>query len=106
MTDKLANQNKVQVVALKLDKSKPREFAFRMFLDRNDLNGINRKEAILRMFEYMYSNDLLDKSAFVIKYSGSKKNIKQNNIESKSKIDTFSISETKANVPKNDWDEV
>lgn len=105
MTDRLTNQNEIQVVALKLDKNKAREFAFRMFLDQNDSNGINRKEAILRMFEYMYSNDLLDNSTFITKNS-SKKDIKQDNVESKSKIDVFNINETKSKVSKNDWDDV
>lgn len=105
MTDRLTNQNEIQVVALKLDKNKAREFAFRMFLDQNDSNGINRKEAILRMFEYMYSNDLLDNSTFITKNS-SKKDIKQDNVESKSKIDVFNINETKSKVSKNDWNDV
>lgn len=105
MTDRLTNQNEIQVVALKLDKNKAREFAFRMFLDQNDSNGINRKEAILRMFEYMYSNDLLDNSTFTTKNS-SKKDIKQDKVESKSKIDVFNINETKSKVSKNDWNDV
>lgn len=62
MTNKLTNNNKIQVVALRLNKDKLREYQFRLFLDQNNLNGINRKETILRMFEYIYKNDIPDKN--------------------------------------------
>ena len=52
MSKKLTNTNKVQVVSLHLDKTKLRELRFREFLDENNENGINRKESILRMFEF------------------------------------------------------
>ena len=47
----LLNKNKVQSVILKLDKDKPRELRFREYLDSKVKEGMNRKEAILQLFE-------------------------------------------------------
>lgn len=47
----LLSENKIHQVILKLNKEIPRERALREFLDNATINGINRKEAILRVFE-------------------------------------------------------
>lgn len=52
----LSSPNKIHSVLIKLDKDVPREKALRQFLDDAANNGINRKEAILRLFE-MYSGE-------------------------------------------------
>lgn len=53
----LSNDKQIHQIILKLDKDIPRERALRLFLDNASLNGINRKEAILRIFEeYSDSN--------------------------------------------------
>lgn len=51
----LLSEHKVHQIILKLNKDIPRERALREFLDNATINGINRKEAILRIFEE-YSN--------------------------------------------------
>jgi hypothetical protein len=48
---KLLSESKIHQVLLKLNKDIPRERALREFLDQATMNGINRKEAILRIFE-------------------------------------------------------
>lgn len=93
---KLANNNKVQVVSLKLDKDKPRELAFRVFLDQNEAHGINRKETILRMFEQLMSQN---KGVFINTYEY----IKDTN-DSNSKINTISINSSNADI--GDWEAI
>jgi len=93
---KLNNNNKIQVVSLKLDKTKPRELAFRAYLDQNESNGINRKETILRMFEQIMkqNNNIFDNE---YQYKEDDTNDDKNN----SKINTIKIKN--ANVKANDW---
>jgi len=104
----LTNESKIQVVALKLDKSKPRELAFRRFLDQNDLNGVNRKETILKMFEYMLEQNILNKSSFVGDYT-----IKEsegisisNKQPDEPDINILKFNVSDIDVPKDDWGKI
>lgn len=91
---KLTNKNKVQVVSLKLDKDKPRELAFRAFLDQNEANGINRKETILRMFEQLMNQN---NNIFINDYDY----IEDDNSNNDKKINTISIDKSNASI--DDW---
>jgi hypothetical protein len=95
---KLTNSKKVQVVSLKLDKNKPRELAFRIFLDQNEINGINRKETILRMFEQIVKQS---NNIFADNYAYVKNDIEEN---PNTKIDTITINQSNTNI--DDWDAI
>ena len=56
----LISDKKFHSVLLKLDREKPRELKFRRYLDENYLNGVSRKESVLRLFDYVVSQGLLD----------------------------------------------
>lgn len=68
MNKELLNDRKVQSVILKLDKDKPRELRFRMYLDDKRREGMNMKEAILQLFE-----SSVDSNEFSRAYSASHK---------------------------------
>lgn len=98
MVEKLTNQSKVQVVSLKLDKTKSRELAFRKFLDTNNEKGINRKESILRMYESMLEgktlyNDVLQESNGVIEDN--------KDIDNSENLETLSIPKSTPQIK--DW---
>lgn len=89
---KLANNNKIQVVSLKLDRDKPRELAFRIFLDQNEANGINRKETILRMFEQLMNQN---KNMFMNNFEYEEE---EDNNDTDTKINTVSINKLNADM--------
>lgn len=91
---KLANNNKIQVVSLKLDRDKPRELAFRIFLDQNEANGINRKETILRMFEQLMNQN---KNMFMNNFEYEEEEEEDNN-DTDTKINTVSINKLNADM--------
>lgn len=49
----LISDKDIQSILLKLDKNKPREREFRQYLDDNVNYGIDRKETVLRMWEFI-----------------------------------------------------
>lgn len=53
----LISKQDIQSVIVKLDKNKPRELEFRQYLDDNVKYGIDRKETILRMWEFISNKD-------------------------------------------------
>lgn len=53
----LISKQDIQSVIVKLDKNKPREREFRQYLDDNVKYGIDRKETILRMWEFISNKD-------------------------------------------------
>lgn len=58
--EKLINDNDIQRVVIRLDRSIPRERAVRQYFDDNVRNGINRKELLIKIFEFLESYELLD----------------------------------------------
>ena len=62
----LASDKQIHPITIKLDREKPRELAFRRYLDENDKYGKDRKETIIRLFEFMVSNGLLERGIFGI----------------------------------------
>ena len=99
---KLTNDKEVQVVALKLDKSKSRELAFRMFLDQNELNGINRKETILRMFEYISGKNIISKDILMAGFQDSIPTTQP----SANKNDIEVVKMNTNSIDGNDWDDI
>ncbi len=57
MKNELINKSDVQNVIIKLDKNKPRELKFRMYLDSKRREGMSMKEAILQLFEGKIDSD-------------------------------------------------
>lgn len=49
--------NKV-AMTLRFDLDKPREARFQQYLERNKADGVNKKEAILRLFERLEDHDV------------------------------------------------
>lgn len=60
LLEQLENNNTEQTVALRLNKNKIRELELRAYLDQQVKYGLNRKDTILRMFETLKENGLLD----------------------------------------------
>lgn len=107
-TARLSNDRKIHVVSLKLDKAKPRELAFRVFLDQNDSNGINRKETILRMFETV----IMQKENYFISDYGNTPNIDDERDKDSeddketTKMNTVNINESNSDIEIDAWNDI
>lgn len=88
-------------MSLRLNLDKPREARLKEYLDRNADEGINRKEAILRMFEDMERKTERVLSADISKSVNKSDHGDKND---NSKKDGFSLNELNFEADSGDFD--
>lgn len=101
MINKLINKSEIQNVIIKLDKNKPRELKFRVYLDNKRKEGMSMKEAILQLFEGKIDSDRFQEEYgknLIITHSP---NYKANKLK-----DNFKTTEQKYDVSEEDFDSI